>query len=91
MTISWFGHVNTDLKPPRIEWTSSEFVMGPEWWSHEAPTVIPNPPVSEKLRQIPWDILQEDDGMLLFRRGAGGVLAYDREIPSRNPVNAQPM
>ena len=73
ITICLFGHVRSDLKPPRIEWTSSEFVMGTNWWSQRAPTVIPNPPVSERLRQIPWEILQEDDGMFIFRRGAVGV------------------
>jgi hypothetical protein len=76
ITISWFGHVNMAKWPPTIEWTSTEFVTGrPGTKTYQ---VISNPPASEKLRGIPWDILQYDNGMILFRRGTVGVLAFDR-------------
>lgn len=58
----------------RIQWTSTEMVIG----RGSKKKVITNPPAAEELRQIPWDILQEKNGMMLLQRGLIGVLAFDR-------------
>ena len=70
VTITWFGQLEENPQGQlRIVWTSSEMNM--------AGTVVPNPPPAERLRQIPWDIVKEEEGMILFQRGDLGVLAYD--------------
>jgi hypothetical protein len=70
VTISWYGRIETVGKRKRIVWTSTEIKLPEE--------TIVNPLASERLRQIPWDIVTEEDGMLLLQRGDIGVLAYDR-------------
>jgi hypothetical protein len=75
VTITWYGRI-VDVTTrgrrgeKRIIWTST--VM--KW---PGKTIL-DPPVSDRLRQTPWDIVKEDDGMLLLQRGDIGVLAYDR-------------
>jgi hypothetical protein len=59
-----------------IQWTHTEMVIGRVGSRNQQ--VIANPPAAEKLRQIPWQVLQEKDGMLLLQRGSIGVLAFDR-------------
>ena len=39
---------------------------------------IVNPPMAEKLRKIPWDIIKVEDDIAAFRRGDVGMLAYAR-------------
>ncbi|CAB9498786.1 expressed unknown protein [Seminavis robusta] len=76
--VTWYGELLIDdnpLFPATVKWTRTEFVTGRKT---ENQTVISNPPAAEKLRQEPWDVVQEEDGMILFRRGTLGVLAYDR-------------
>eukprot|EP00566_Odontella_aurita_P022100 CAMPEP_0113526872 /NCGR_PEP_ID=MMETSP0015_2-20120614/983_1 /TAXON_ID=2838 /ORGANISM="Odontella" /LENGTH=235 /DNA_ID=CAMNT_0000425247 /DNA_START=92 /DNA_END=799 /DNA_ORIENTATION=- /assembly_acc=CAM_ASM_000160 len=69
VSITWNGRIVKKLgKPHTIEWTSTSMTMGD--------TVIPSPPASEKLRKIPWEILKVEDGIMGFRRGDIGMLAY---------------
>jgi hypothetical protein len=70
VTITWYGRIETVGERKRIVWTSTEMKLPEE--------TLSNPPFSERLRQIPWDIVKEEDGMLLLQRGDIGVLAYDR-------------
>ena len=35
------------------------------------------PEMSERLRQIPWEVTKVEDGMVVFRRGDVGFLVYD--------------
>jgi hypothetical protein len=60
-----------------IQWTHTEMIIGRAGSKNKQ--VIANPPIAEKLRQVPWQVLQETDGMMLLQRGSIGVLAYDRK------------
>lgn len=41
------------------------------------------PERSEELRQIPWEVLKVEDGMIVFRRGDIGVLVYDSKFSNK--------
>jgi hypothetical protein len=56
-----------------------------EWTQTEAEITLPggkkivkeNPKISTELSSIPWDIEKVEDGMICFRRGDIGYLAFD--------------
>lgn len=85
MRITWYGKVVSPKRgwfrsnyfpaPARIEWSRTELCLG----NDDDPNrkIIPNPPAAEKMRALPWDIVTEEDGMVLLRRGDIGVLAFD--------------
>jgi len=62
-------------KNKTIIWTDTELII------NDGNTIIPNPPQSEELRKIPWDIVKGEDGMFAFRRGDVGMLVYDSKNP----------
>ena len=68
---SWNGVIEGENE--RIVWTDTLLVIGKE--------KIVNPPQSEAMRTIPWEIVQMEDGMVAFQRGDIGMLVYDK-----NPV-----
>ena len=69
MTITWNGVLTNN----RIDWTDTELKTG----RGDGATVIKNPPAAERLRQIPWEIVKEEDEMVAFKREGHGLLAYD--------------
>mmetsp|Transcript_13558 Transcript_13558/g.22570 ORF Transcript_13558/g.22570 Transcript_13558/m.22570 type:complete len:243 (-) Transcript_13558:315-1043(-) len=75
-TITWEGTLENRREEedgmPRIVWTSSSMVTG----RGKSRETIERPSISEKLRQTPWDIIKVEDGIVGFRRGDVGMLAY---------------
>ena len=72
VTITWEGTLTKRRGKPAIVWTSTSMTTG----RGNDKKTIPNPPMSEKLRKIPWQIIKVDDGIVGFRRGDVGLLAY---------------
>lgn len=68
--LDWRGEEGDGM--PRIVWTSSSMVTG----RGKSRETIERPSISEKLRQTPWDIIKVEDGIVGFRRGDVGMLAY---------------
>jgi len=62
-------------KKQKIVWTDTELIM------NGGNTIIHNPPQSEELRKIPWDIIKGEDRMFAFQRGDVGMLVYDSKNP----------
>ena len=70
--ISWEGIVTKQKGRLIIVWTGTSMTSG----RGTARTTIANPPVPEKLRKIPWEIVKVEDGIIAFRRGDVGILVY---------------
>lgn len=73
VTITWNGVVKK--RGRKVVWTDSEMTIGS--------TKTVNPAGAEKLRQVPWDVIKEEDGMLAFQRGDFGILVYDSKTTQR--------
>eukprot|EP00581_Thalassiosira_minuscula_P033256 CAMPEP_0183778678 /NCGR_PEP_ID=MMETSP0739-20130205/52023_1 /TAXON_ID=385413 /ORGANISM="Thalassiosira miniscula, Strain CCMP1093" /LENGTH=217 /DNA_ID=CAMNT_0026021117 /DNA_START=9 /DNA_END=658 /DNA_ORIENTATION=+ len=71
ISITWRGTLTKRQGKPMIIWTSTSMTTG----SGKSKETIKNPPLPEKLRQIPWEIVQVEDGIVGFRRGDAGMLA----------------
>jgi hypothetical protein len=70
--ITWNGTLRTSKHGrKRIVWTDTEMKIGKK--------VVQNPEASEKLRQIPWDVVKDEEGLVVFKRGDVGMLAYHKE------------
>lgn len=67
----WNGVLVEDGGGKKILWTDTELIMD------DGNTKIQNPPQSEALRKIPWNVVKGEDGMFAFRRGDFGMLVYD--------------
>lgn len=75
ITITWEGTLTKQRGKPTIVWTGTSMTTG----RGKGKKTIPNPPMSEQLRKIPWQIIKVEDGIVGFRRGDVGLLAYAAE------------
>jgi len=57
---------------PTIVWASTEMIIG----GGKTKETISNPRIAEQLRQVPWQIIKNREGIVGFRRGDIGLLAY---------------
>jgi len=86
LTIQWWGNISTRKGANNkdmyyIEWTKTQMRLS--LLGGLKKVVKDNPAVCQKLSALPWGICAYDDGMIGFKRGDIGYLAYDSKFDGR--------
>jgi len=86
LTIQWWGNISTregvnNKDMYQIEWTRTQMRLS--LLGGLKKIVKDNPAVCQKLSALPWEICAYDDGMIGFKRGDIGYLAYDSKFDGR--------
>ena len=86
LTIQWWGNISTRKGANNkdmyyIEWTKTQMRLS--LLGGLKKIVKDNPAVCQKLSALPWEICAYDDGMIGFKRGDIGYLAYDSKFDGR--------